>query len=42
MAEIERLPELPEQVKTLVSAAVNKSHYDSSDEEYDFDRNFRL
>ena len=41
MAEVERLPDLPDQVKTVVSVAVNQSHYDSSDEEFDNDRNFR-
>lgn len=42
MTGVERLPELPSSVKQIVSAAVNESHYDSSDEEFDRDKNFRL
>ena len=41
MSGIENLPELPNAVKQVMTAAVNENHYDSSDEDFDGDKNFK-
>ena len=41
MSGVENLPELPTAIKQVMTAAVNEKHYDSSDEDFDGDKNFK-
>lgn len=41
MSGVENLPELPIAIKQVMTAAVNEKHYDSSDEDFDGDKNFK-